>query len=147
MNGWKENIYRYFSYCIVVEKIICINHILITYWSILWKWQWGKEILYLQGKHWRKDYMKYLSLEAAFSQCFFKMKEGQASTQESWFLPAALPLGDPIWSTASSSGVLNSRKTWATWNVSRRDHEDDQRAEAPLLWKEGQESRHCSVTQ
>ncbi|GAB0194851.1 cAMP-dependent protein kinase inhibitor alpha [Grus japonensis] len=43
------------------------------------------------------------------------------------------PARPPSCSTASSSGVPSTRKTWSCWSESRGGHEGDQRAGAPLL--------------
>lgn len=39
-------------------------------------------------------------------------------------------------STLSRSGVPNTRKAWSYWSGSRRGHKDDERAGAPLLWRQ-----------
>ncbi|GAB0187909.1 hypothetical protein GRJ2_001256200 [Grus japonensis] len=42
----------------------------------------------------------------------------------------------PPCSTASSSGVPSTRRTWSCWSESRGGHGDDPRAGAPLLWRQ-----------
>ncbi|GAB0199164.1 hypothetical protein GRJ2_002381800 [Grus japonensis] len=53
-------------------------------------------------------------------------------------LPLYPALVRPPCSTASSSGVPRTRRTWSCWSESRGGHEDDQRAGAPLLWRQAE---------
>jgi len=47
-----------------------------------------------------------------------------------------LPTGEtPIWSPASSSGALGTRKTWTCWSGSRGGHKNDQRDGTPSVRK------------
>ncbi|GAB0180986.1 hypothetical protein GRJ2_000563900 [Grus japonensis] len=50
-------------------------------------------------------------------------------------LPLYSALVRPPCSTASSSGVPSTRRTWSCWSESRGGHGDDARAGAPLLWR------------
>ncbi|GAB0191899.1 hypothetical protein GRJ2_001655200 [Grus japonensis] len=50
-------------------------------------------------------------------------------------LPLCSALVRPPCSTASSSGVPRTRRTWSCWRESRGGHGDDARAGAPLLWR------------
>ncbi|GAB0197979.1 hypothetical protein GRJ2_002263300 [Grus japonensis] len=53
-------------------------------------------------------------------------------------LPLYSALVRPPCSTASSSGVPSTRRTWSCWSESRGGHGDDPRAGAPLLWRQAE---------
>ncbi|GAB0187938.1 mitochondrial enolase superfamily member 1 [Grus japonensis] len=54
------------------------------------------------------------------------------------FLPLYSTLVRPPCSSASSSGVPSTRRTWSCWSKSRGGHKDDPRAGAPLLWRQAE---------
>lgn len=81
---------------------------------------------------------QWCSLAVRKANCILGcINRGVAAGRRKGLYPLALPLWG-ICNTALRPGASSTKIMWSCWSRSRGGHRDDQRAGAPLLWRQGE---------